>query len=78
MAAMSNEEAELACHEPNETHVIEAIALSLGIPTSVAMDIFYLRELEKRIIIAAQQNPSVKRFNVYNEALEGQLSKLGV
>lgn len=69
---------DLTLADPSHTKLIEALASTLNVSTSVAMDIHYLQELEKRVIMAAQQNPSVESFDVYHETLEGQLAKLGV
>lgn len=60
------------------TQEVEKLAVDLGVETSVAMDILYLRTCEQRIILAVQMHPELCNFNVYNPALESQLEKLGV
>ena len=60
----------------NYTEKIENLAMELGVETSVAMDIQYLRTLEQRIILAAKKNPHLRNFAVYNSQLETELDKL--
>lgn len=59
-----------------ETDRIDAIAKELGVETSVADDIDYLRCMERRIVAAAKRHPHLRDFDVRNEALEAQLEAL--
>jgi hypothetical protein len=60
------------------TKEIEALSKALQVEVSVAMDIDYLRSLEKRIIKAAHTHAEVRNFSVYNSELEAQLEMFGV
>lgn len=55
---------------------IEMIAQVAGVSISVAHNIEYLRQLERRIVAAAKKNPQINTFHVDNHALEFQLVKL--
>lgn len=61
-----------------KTEAAQAIADEYGIDFSVAMDIHYLRNLEKRIVAASKANPSLWDFPVYNNPLEETLYFIGV
>ena len=58
------------------TDKIKSISKELNISMQVAMDIEYLREIEKRIIKVAKEYPSIEDFDVVNNDLETQLENL--
>lgn len=49
---------------------VAAIAIELDIEHSVALDIHYLRMLEKRIVEHAKKNPRMRDYPVFNQELE--------
>jgi hypothetical protein len=55
------------------TQSMYKLAEELGVNVHVAMDIDYLRMLERRIIAAAKIDPNLIDFEVFNERLENQL-----
>lgn len=55
---------------------VERLAAKLKVDFAVAMDIDYLRQLEKRIIKAARKNSKLRDFYVFNKRLEQQLNRL--
>ena len=60
------------------TQRVEAVAAELNVSDSVAMDILYIRSLERAVIAAAKIHPEVIDFEVCNDELEVQLEKLDI
>jgi hypothetical protein len=59
-----------------ETQRAEAIEKELGVDFSVALDIDYLRQMERQIVAAAKKHPEIRNFEVSNPFLERQLDRL--
>jgi len=49
---------------------VELISQELEVEYSVAMDIHYLRSLEKRVVVAAKSHPRIRDFPVFNDQLD--------